>query len=180
VPQATQAPPFLPQAPFDGAVQVEPAQQPAGQEVASQTQRLPTQRFPAPHAGALPHWQTPLAEQVSAVCPLHATQAFPPLPQALTDGDMQLPAEQQPFGHEVESQTQAPNTQRFPAPQAGALPQRQVPAAQPSAVLELQATHAAPPAPQAAAVGGEMQVLPEQQPVGQETALQPQVPPPQL
>jgi len=75
---------------------------------------------------------------------------------------------QQPFGHEVGSQTQAPATQRRPAPHAGPLPQAQLPdGEQRSAVSASQPTHAAPPTPQVSSEGV-LQVAPEQQPFGHE------------
>jgi hypothetical protein len=80
----------------------------------------------------------------------HAAQAAPSTPQASSPGVWQAPPEQQPAGHERASQTQAPSTQLFPAPHAGCPPQVQTPAAEQASARDgSQATHAAPPAPQA-------------------------------
>lgn len=79
---------------------------------------------------------------------------------------------QQPWGHEVASQTQFPPLQRCPGPQAARVPHWQAPAAlQVSAVLESQAEQAAPGAPQAAS-DRVVQLVPLQQPLGHEVALQ--------
>jgi hypothetical protein len=61
---------------------------------------------------------------------------------------MQVFPAQHPLGHDVASHTQAPLTQRWPAPQAGPVPQVQLPFVQLSALVALQATHAAPLVPQ--------------------------------
>ena len=49
------APPLVPQLALLGVLQVLPAQQPVGHEVASHTHAPPTQRWPTPHAAPLPH-----------------------------------------------------------------------------------------------------------------------------
>jgi hypothetical protein len=53
-----------------------------------------------------PHEHVPLL-QVSPVVP-HALQVPPPVPHAALDGLVHTPLAQQPFGHDVASQTQAP------------------------------------------------------------------------
>ncbi len=50
-----QAPPTIPQLDSDMALQVVPAQQPPGQEVASQTQLPPLHRWPVPQGMLGPH-----------------------------------------------------------------------------------------------------------------------------
>jgi hypothetical protein len=94
------------------------AQQPPGQEVASHTQALFTQRWPAAqvavqathdpptqlcavlHGALFPHRQAPEVHE-SARCGSQATQASPPDPQAVSEGVRHAPFEQQPEGHEV-------------------------------------------------------------------------------
>lgn len=46
---------------------VPPWQQPVGQDVASHTHAPPAQRWPAPHAGSLPHAHAPERSQPSLV-----------------------------------------------------------------------------------------------------------------
>ena len=53
--QVTHAAPPMPHADVDGVMHVEPAQQPLGHDVASQTQVPATHRWPAPHAAPEPH-----------------------------------------------------------------------------------------------------------------------------
>jgi hypothetical protein len=78
-----------------------PWQQPAGHDIGSQMQLPATQRRPVSHAGAVPHWQVPVAEQPSAVAGSHATQVPPPLPQvAIEGGETQTPLAQQPLGQD--------------------------------------------------------------------------------
>jgi hypothetical protein len=104
--------------------------------------------------------------QWSAVEGLQAVQAPPHAPQRASVAETQLVPSQQPLGHEVASQTQAPATQRRPAPQTGPLPHAQLPdGAQRSAVSASQPTQATPPSPQVASEGA-LQVAPEQQPSG--------------
>jgi len=88
--QEEQAPPPIPQVAREGALQVVPAQQPAGHDVASHTQAPALQRWPEEHAA-------------------HAT---PLTPQVRFDETLQTFPLQQPVGHEVESQTQPPATHR--------------------------------------------------------------------
>jgi hypothetical protein len=61
-----------------GRQAVLPWQQPVGHDVASQMHCPAMQRRPDSHAGPLPHWQVPVAEQPSAVVVSHATQVPPP------------------------------------------------------------------------------------------------------
>ena len=121
MPQATHAPPPMPHAEADGVVHVAPAQQPEGHDVASHTQVPPTHRWPAPHAGLEPHWQTPPTHE-SAPVP-HATHAPPPPPHAEGVGVVQIVPEQQPLAQETGSQTQDPFTQRWPTKQSSPWPQ---------------------------------------------------------
>ena len=71
--QALQAAPLAPQLPSDGAVQTLPLQHPFGHDVASQAHAPPTQRWPLPHGGPLPHAHAPAIEQVSAFVASQAT-----------------------------------------------------------------------------------------------------------
>jgi hypothetical protein len=136
-------------------MQVLPAQQPLGHDVASHTQAPLTQRWPALQAGPVPQVQAPFVHESAFVEP-QATQAAPLVPQLVNDGVMQLFPAQHPLGHDVASHTQAPLTQLSPE-----LPQ---------------ARHTAPPRPHCVAVGGAMQLFPEQQPLGHDVASQTQIP----
>ncbi len=110
--QATQAEPPVPQADTEGVVHIVPWQQPFGHDVPSHAHVPPKQRWPAPHAGPVPHLQTPLTQ---AFAPMpQFTHAAPPVPQAEKVGVSQVEPEQQPFGHELASHTQTPPTQRCP------------------------------------------------------------------
>lgn len=82
-------------------------------------------------------------------------QVSPLVPQDATDGIMQAPPRQQPLGHEVALQTQAPLTQVVPAAHAALVPQRQVPDAGSHALAEraTQLVQATPPMPQVAKAG---------------------------
>ncbi len=153
---------------------VVPEQQPAEQEVASQTQAPATHRCPTPQAAEPPHWQTPDPEQVSVLAGSQVAQARPPLPQlpALAPGKQVLP-EQQP-AQEVGLHTHAPALHCWPALQAGPLPHWQAPLVeQVSARTTSHATQAAPLAPQVA-TERVWQVAPEQQPLAQLAAVQPE------
>ena len=151
---------------------VAPAQQPLGHDVASQTQAPATHRCPTSQAEFEPHWQTPPTHE-SAPKP-QVTHAPPPMPHAVNDGVRHVAPAQQPEGHELESQTQAPPTHRWPAPHAGLEPHWQTPPTQESAPVP-QATHAPPPPPHAKGVGV-VQIAPAQQPLAQETGSQTQIP----
>jgi len=102
--QVWQSRPPIPHAPstFPGW-QVLPEQHPLGHDVPSHTQAPATQRCPAPQGAPLPHWQVPVAEQLSVVAGSHATHAAPPTPQVARARALQAPAAQQPPGHEVAS-----------------------------------------------------------------------------
>src|SRR5207237_866212 len=107
------------------------AQQPFGHDASLQVHVPPSHTVPAPQGGLVPHMHVPVAaSQVSALVAGQATQATPRMPHVLADRAWHPLAEQQPFGHETESHTQLPPTQRLPVPQAGWLPQLQVPAAE--------------------------------------------------
>ena len=83
--QATQAPPLRPQAVTDGTWQLAPWQQPAAQEVASQTHAPFEHRCPSWQAGPPPHRQLPITAQVSALLMSQIAHAAPPVPQVLTE-----------------------------------------------------------------------------------------------
>jgi hypothetical protein len=157
--------------------QLVPEQQPPGQEVRSQRQAPPAQRWPASHGGPEPHWQVPVVVQWSEPFAAQAPHAPPFTPQVVTDAVRQAPAEQQPVGHERASQTHFPLAQRWPALHAAPAPQAQLPpAVQVSASAASQEIHATPGAPQRVSCR-ETQVAPSQQPVGHDVALQTQRPP---
>jgi len=73
--------PPLPHIPveFPGKHEV-PAQQPE-HESGSHTHEPMSQRWPDPHGGLVPHWQSPAVEQLSALLASHALQASPSIPQ---------------------------------------------------------------------------------------------------
>ncbi len=168
--QLVQAPPPVPHAPvWFPAAHVLPEQHPA-QVAASQTHAPATQSCPAPHAALLPQRHAP-PEQLSALFASHAEHVPPLAPHALVWlPARQLLPEQQP-AQEVESHTQLPDWQRWPAAQAASLPQRQLPLTQLSATVDdaLQLVHAPPLVPHVPAAAA-LQVLPEQQPLGHEVA----------
>jgi hypothetical protein len=172
---ATQAAPPLPQVAKVEVVHWPPAQHPLGQEVPSQTQAPPRQCCPAAQGGPLPQAHWPEASQRLASVLLHAVQALPPMPQFARVCRHEVPL-QQPPGQLTASHTQAPATQRRPAPQAGPLPQMHVPEAQPSPVAP-QVMHALPEVPQSAPVVATTHAFPLQQPLGQEPELQMHWPP---
>ncbi len=146
---ATQVAPALPQVVMVRFEQMEPLQQPLGQEVASQMHRPSAQRWPPAHAGPDPQAQAPSVPQWSALLGSHATQAAPFAPQVASARLLQTAPAQHPAAHEVPSQTQAPPTQRWPSAQGAPLPQRHAPASeQVSALFGSQARQAAAPLPQ--------------------------------
>jgi hypothetical protein len=156
--QPTQTAPPLPQVEREGALQVAPEQQPAGQLVALQ----PLQRPPVQVCPDGQDWQAP-----------------PPPPQdAAVLPAMQAPCAQQPVGQEVPSQTQVLATQRCPGAQAAPSPHRQAPNAEQLSERASHATQVEPATPQAATDRVE-QVAPLQQPLGQEVASQMHWPPTQ-
>lgn len=132
------------------------------------------------HAFELPHLQTP-PTQLSAPVGLQVVHIAPAAPHAVVGIGTVLTHVlpwQQPPGQLVESHTQLPFEQRLPAPHAAFAPHLQVPFAQVSAVVELQAVHAAPPAPQTGALWlmKAVHVVPVQQPPAQDVASQMQLP----
>lgn len=176
--QVAHAAPAAAQVDMVSAVQVFPAQQPVGQEVASQVQPLPLQLCPVPHAGSLPQRHAPLAEQAFAFARSQVVQAAPPAPQApALVGALQPPSlPQQPEPQDVESQTQLPPAHRWPAPQAGPEPHWHAPALeQRSAFAVSQGTQACP-APAQDERDLAVQAAPEQHPLRQEFASHSQVP----
>lgn len=176
--QSWQAAPPLPQLVLlVPATQVVPEQQPPGHEMPSQTHAPDTHRCPLPQGTPVPHWQAPVAPQRSALTEEHVVQLPPTGPQLVSDsGVRHTPAAQQPFGHDKESQTQAPETQRWPLAHAAPAPHAQVPAVvQLSAVPVLHKEHAAPFAPQRKS-DRDVHVIPSQQPDGHEVALQTHLP----
>ena len=179
--QAWQLPPPTPQLSSVGALQVVPAQQPLGQEKASHTHAPDTQRCPVAQAAPAPQAHLPAAVQLSAAKVSQETQAAPVVPQRASERVVQVAPSQQPIGHEALLHTHLAPTQRCPGPQAGPVPQAQLPpAAQPSARVVSQPTQTAPPLPQVA-TDALLQVAPEQQPLAQLVALQPlQRPAPQV
>jgi hypothetical protein len=114
-------------------------------------------------------------EQVSLLVGSHALQAPPPVPQVVVEAGLQTSPAQQPLGHVVASQTQAPPTHFEPGLHDGPVPHAHAPAVHESATVESHVEHPAPPVPQA--VTELLQTLPAQHPVGQEAALQTHAPP---
>jgi hypothetical protein len=163
-----QAAPAGAQAVSDRGRQVEPAQQPVGHDVASQTQLPPRQRWPVPHAGPAPQAHAPAAVQLSATAGLQVVHAPPQFPQRASVATTQVVPSQHPLGQDPESQMQAPATQRRPSPHTGPVPHAHAPdGAHRSALSPSQPTQAAPPTPQVSREGA-LQVAPEQQPFGHE------------
>ena len=79
-----------------------------------------------------------------------ALHEAPAVPHAASEGFVQTPPVQQPFGHDTASHVHAPFMHRCPVPQGGALPQRHSPSIeQVSALSESQDVQAAAPVPQA-------------------------------
>jgi hypothetical protein len=103
-----QAFPALPHCVVLGAVtQLEPLQHPVGHDVGSHTHVPPEHRWPAAHAGPVPHRHCPPV-QALAVAP-HAMQAAPPPPHCDVDGLVtHVEPLQHPEGHEVGSHTHVP------------------------------------------------------------------------
>ena len=160
--QTLQAFPLVPhRARVGGVTQVPPLQHPLAQ---------------------LPEPQPAQAWAVQALVP-HDAQAAPPVPHwVCAVPALHWPvASQQPVGQLVASQTQAPPEQRWPTAHAGPVPQAHAPLVQRSDFVS-QAAHASPAEPQLVVVWLPlaMQVLPEQQPLGQEVALHTQLPPEQV
>ena len=157
-PQSTHAPPPLPHAPTAGVVQTLPLQQPLGQEAALQTQTPPTQFCPPLQAAPPPQLQAPLV-QPSARVESQARQLEPPEPQVATAAVVQVTPEQHPAGHVAELQPEhEPPEHVWPLGQVW---------------------HVWPPAPHMAGWSPAWQVVPLQQPLGQDVPSQTQVPPEQ-
>ncbi len=87
----------------------------------------------------------------------------------------QVVPEQQPLGHEVRSQTQAPLTQRWPVPHGAPVPHWQAPVAEQWSEAAPQLTQALPETPQLA-TPAVLHVVPLQQPLLHESASQMQAP----
>lgn len=130
------------------------AQQPDGQEAASQTQAPSSHRCPGAHAGFTPQRQPP-PEQASARFGSQLTHALPSSPQVVKAEGLQVAPEQQP-----EAQLVALHPLHAPLPQ-------DCPCGH--------AWHAAPPAPHAVGSFPGTHRLSSQQPA-QVLALQTQVP----
>ena len=81
IPQSRHTPPGPPHELGPCCRQTFPSQQPLGQEVASQMQLPPTQRWRAAQAGPRPQLHTPAVLQLSAVVKLHSVHAPPAVPQ---------------------------------------------------------------------------------------------------
>jgi hypothetical protein len=156
------------------ARQAPPWQQPFGHEPTSQLHAPATQWLPAVQAGPAPHAHAPFV-QPSAVAGSQAAQAAPAGPQLAADGAVHTRPEQQPFGQETASHTQAPPPeQRSPAPHGPpAMPQTQAPATHRLVVAARQFVHGPPPpGPQALlAVPGWQAPDGSQQPPAQLAAL---------
>jgi len=110
MPQLLQLDPPVPHAPPVVGVThtTPPEQQPLGHDPAVHTHAPLLQAWPLAHAEPAPHWHAPEDEQLSAVVVLHEEHVLPSVPQLESDGVVQTPPEQHPFGHEVELQTHAP------------------------------------------------------------------------
>jgi hypothetical protein len=160
--------------------QVVPLQHPLGQDVGLQVHVPPTQAWPFAQAEpVLPQVHVPVAVQVSEVMP--QSTHIVPRPHVVTDGVEQVAPRQQPEGHEPPLHMQVPPEHSCPAPHDGFVPHRHSPELEHvSEAVPLHAAQAAPPFPQLAVVLPPRQVAPEQQPLGQEVALQIQVPAEQI
>ena len=116
-----------------------------GQGARMHTTWTSLQCCPAAHLGPVPHWQVPAAPQLSAPIESQAEQAAPPMPQpAEVGGETQVLPAQQPPAQLLESHTQLPETQRWPAVQATPPHVHSPLAEQPSARAASQATQAWP------------------------------------
>jgi hypothetical protein len=152
--QVSQALPPVPQeAALSPGRQTSPAQQPSGHDVPSQTQVLPTHRWPIAHAALAPQRQAPAAEQLSARAS-HTAHVEPASPQVSKERVAQVAPWQQPLGHEVASQMHRPAAQRWPPAQAAPAPQAHAPVGpQRLALLASHASQADPPIPQVVSDG---------------------------
>jgi len=152
------------------------SQHPIGHELAVHLQLPPEHAWPGAQAPPAPHVQVPAAEQPSAVLP-QLTHAPPLVPHAdVVGGVVQVDPEQQPLGHDPESQTHTPPLHTWPAPHAPPIPHEHAPEGeQLSAFVVSQVTQPAPFVPQLESDDA-LHVLPEQQPPGHEVALQTHAP----
>lgn len=153
VSHVVQAPPPAPQLVTEGTSHVDPEQQPDAHVCAHD-------------------WHTPLTHESP---PGHAAHAAPFVPHEEGDSDWygtHVVPLQQPAEHELPSHTHLPPTHSCPEPQAWPVPQVHTPAVHASP--EGHAAQAAPPVPQKVDVSEESgrHVLPLQQPLGHEVALQ--------
>ena len=145
-----------------------PAQQPSGHEVESQTHTPCEQCRPALHGALVPQRHVPLPSQVSLDNAVHVTHVEPAAPHWASVRVSHVVPWQQPSGHDVPSHTHRPAAQRWPAPHGALSPQVHVPVAeQPSVSAASHAMQTLPPAPHVAALVGEWQSTPVQQPSGQ-------------
>ena len=156
--QGLQVLPSTPQAPSDGGVHVPLAQHPAGHELPLQTQ-VPCEEHSCPvaHTGPVPQLQVPDVEQLLALVVSQAEQAWPSIPQVVTDGASQVaPTQHPPVQFDVVQPVQTPFVH----------------------VCGLgHALHDEPPVPQAAVVvPASQRLLVSQQPLGHEDTLQTQTP----
>jgi hypothetical protein len=83
-------------------------QHPFGHVAALQTHAPDWQTCPALHAAELPHWQTPVDEQLSESVAEQPTQVAPSVPQFVVDGVSHVLPLQQPVEQDVELQTHDP------------------------------------------------------------------------
>lgn len=170
-------PPSCPQAVswFPG-LQLAPMQQPLGHEPAVHRHCPLWQTCPLMHCAVAPQRQVPLVEQVSAHAGLQLTQGPPPVPQVDSERVSHRLPLQQPAGQDAAVQRHCPDWQTWPLTQAGSTPHRHTPLdEQLSASTVEQLTQVEPMAPQVASVRASQRV-PLQQPAGQETSSQTQVP----
>lgn len=147
-------------------VQTLPAQHPLGHDVASHTHAPPTQRWPAVQAAPPPQLHVPSIAQRSELTVSHAAHAIPGAAHVVGESTSHVAPLQQPLGHDVASHTQAPETQRCPAPHAAPVPHAQLPPTHASARSGSHEMQALPASPHAITLGA-LHVLPLQQPVGQ-------------
>lgn len=99
---------------------VVPEQHPV-HELESHTQAPLLQIWPLLHGAFVPQRHIP-AEQLSADAAVQPTQVSASVPHVENDEALHVEPRQQPFGHDVELQTQAPPEQTCPAAHAGPVP----------------------------------------------------------
>jgi hypothetical protein len=154
--QAMQAAPPTPHRAGAGVAQTPPAQQPVGQDPASQVQTPPMQSEPGRHAAAAPHEQAPVVAQLSARAGSQVAHAVPAGPQDAASRGEQVPPVQHPSGQLTGLQpAQTPALHAWPA----------------------QSWHAAPPVPHWPLLVPATQLAPVQQPAGQDVASHTHAPP---